>query len=146
MSSPNRHKPPKQDPPIHYSTQHFKEDLQQKGDETTNKEPKPTACLCCNQAHPLYRCNEFKRKSMLEGYEVVKSFKVCLNCLKQGYEVNECSKRLTVKSLSVRDIITVCYTMNMHLSNPLARTHKLSPADSRYPPAIPGNHHLPHSQ
>lgn len=30
MSPPNRHKPPKQDPPIHYSTQHFKEDLQQK--------------------------------------------------------------------------------------------------------------------
>ena len=77
-------------------------------------------------AHPLYRCKEFKRKSVPERYEVVKSFKMCFNCLKQGHQVNECS-RLIVKLLTVRDIITVCYTMNVHLSNCLARTHKLSP-------------------
>ena len=34
----------------------------QKGEEPTNKEPKSPACLRRNQAHPLYRCNEFKRK------------------------------------------------------------------------------------
>ena len=34
--------------------------------------------------------------------------------------------RLVVKLLTVRDIIIVCYTMNVLLSNCLARTHKLS--------------------
>ena len=74
------------------STLHIKGDPQPKGEEPTNKEPKSPACLCCNQAHPLYRCNEFKRKSVPERYEVAKSFKVCFNCLKQGHQVNKCSK------------------------------------------------------
>ena len=39
--------------------------------------------------------------------------------------------KLIAKSLTVRDIITVCYTMNVqHLIYRLVRTHKLSPADS----------------
>ena len=67
---PNRRKPPKQDPPMNSSTLHIKGDPQPKGEEPTNKEPKSPACLRCNQAHPLYRCNEFKRKSVPERYEV----------------------------------------------------------------------------
>ena len=75
------------------STLHIKGDPQPKGEEPTNKEPKSPACLRCNQAHPLYRCNEFKRKSVPERYEVAKSFKVCFNCLKQGHRVNKCSNK-----------------------------------------------------
>ena len=75
------------------STLHIKGDPQPKGEEPTNKEPKSPACLRCNQAHPLYRCNEFKRKSVPERYEVAKSFKVCFNCLKQGHQVNKCSNK-----------------------------------------------------
>ena len=67
---PNRRKPPKQDRPMNSSTLHIKGDPQPKGEEPTNKEPKSPACLRCNQAHPLYRCNEFKRKSVPERYEV----------------------------------------------------------------------------
>ena len=88
--SSKRRRPPKQDPSLGPSTLHIKLDPQQKGEEPTNKESKSPACPCCNQAHPLYRCNEFKRKSVPERYEVVKSFKMCLNCLKQGHQVNEC--------------------------------------------------------
>ena len=90
---PNRRKPPKQDPPMNSSTLHIKGDPQPKGEEPTNKEPKSPACLRCNQAHPLYRCNEFKRKSVPERYEVAESFKVCFNCLKQGHQVNKCSNK-----------------------------------------------------
>ena len=91
-SPPNRSKPPKRDPPLSSSTLHIKSDPQQKGEEPP-KEAKSPACLCCNQAHPLYRCNEFKRKSVPERYEVVKSFKMCFSCLKQGHQVNECSNK-----------------------------------------------------
>ena len=71
---PNRRKPPKQDRPMNSSTLHIKGDPQPKGEEPTNKEPKSPACLCCNQNHPLYRCNEFKRKSVPVRYEVAKMF------------------------------------------------------------------------
>ena len=91
-SLPNRSKPPKRDPPLSFSTLHIKSDPQQKGDESP-KESKSPACPCCNQAHPLYRCSEFKRKSVPERYEVVKRFKMCFNCLKQGHQVNECSNK-----------------------------------------------------
>ena len=91
-SLPNRSKPPKRDPPLSPSTLHIKSDPQQKGEEPP-KESKSRACLCCNQARPLYRCNEFKRKSVPERYEVVKCAKMCFNCLKQGHQVNECSNK-----------------------------------------------------
>ena len=146
--TPNRGKPPKQDPPMNSSTLYFKGDPQPKGKEPTNEEPKSSAWLSCNQAHPLYRCNKFKRKSVPELYEVAKSFKVCFNCLKQGHQVNECSNKS--QSLTVRDIIIVCYTMNVqHLSHRLVRTQKLrnsAPADSQERPAVCGNHQFPCSQ
>ena len=90
---PNRRKPPRQDPLVNSPTLHIKGDPQPKPEEPTNKEPKSPSCPCCNQAHPLYRCNAFKEKSVPERYEVVKSFKVCFNCLKQGHQVNECSNK-----------------------------------------------------
>jgi len=52
---PNRRKPPKQDSPTNSCTLHIKGDPQPKGEEPRNKEPKSPACLCCNQAHLLYR-------------------------------------------------------------------------------------------
>ena len=125
---PNRRKPPKQDRPMNSSTLHIKGDPQPKGEEPTNKEPKSPACLRCNQAHPLYRCNEFKRKSVPERYEVAKSFKVCFNVSSRDIKLINARTKLIAKSLTVRDIITVCYTMNVqHLSHRLVRTHKLSP-------------------
>ena len=52
--------------------------------------------------------------------------------------------KLIAKSLTVRDIITVCYTVNVqHLSYRLVRTHKLSPADAGERPAVCGNHQNP---
>ena len=63
---PNTHKTLKQDPPMNFSTLYIKGDPQSKGEEPTNEEPKSPACLTCNQAHPLHRCNEFKRKSVPE--------------------------------------------------------------------------------
>ena len=89
---PNRRKPPKQGPPMSFSTLHIKGDPHPKEEEPT-KETKSPPCPCCNQAHPLYRCNEFKGKSVPERYEVVKRFKLCFSCLKQGHQVNECSNK-----------------------------------------------------
>ena len=40
------------------------------------------SCRCCGQAHPLYRCEEFKKKTPQERATLVSSKKMCPNCLK----------------------------------------------------------------
>ena len=40
------------------------------------------SCCCCGQAHPLYRCEEFKRKTPQERATLVSSKILCPNCLK----------------------------------------------------------------
>lgn len=124
--SRNRRKFPKQYSPMNSSTLYIKSDSQPKGEEPTYKEPKSPACLCCNQAHPLYRCNEFKRKSVPERYELAKSFKVCFNCLKQGHQVDKCSNKTHCQVTNCKrhhhNLLNV-----QHLSHRLLKTHKLSP-------------------
>ena len=131
---PNRRKPPKQDPPMNSSTLHIKGDPQPKGEEPTNKEPKSPACLCCNQAHPLYRCNEFKRKSVPERYEVAKSFKVCFNCLKQRHQVNKCSNKTHCQ-------VTNCKRHHHSLLHYERATPQPPPSQDpqTQPPLTPGN-------
>lgn len=90
---PNRRNLQRKDPPLNSPTLHIKGDLPPKEKEPSSKEPKSSAWPCCSQAHPLCKCDEFKGKSVPERYEVVKSFKMCFNCLKQGHQVNECSNK-----------------------------------------------------
>ena len=125
---PNRRKPPNS------STLYIKGDPQPKGEEPTNKEPKSPACLCCNQAHPLYRCNEFKRKSVPVRYEVAKSFKVCFNYLKQGHQVNKCSNKTHCQ-------VTNCKRHHHSLLHHERATPQppLSQDPQTQPPLIPGN-------
>ena len=130
---PNRRKPPKQVPPVSSSTLHIKGDPQPK-EESTNKEPKSPACLCCNQAHPLNRRNEFKRKSVPERYEMAKSFKVCFNCLKQGHQVNKCSNKTHCQ-------VTNCKRHHHSLLHYERATHQPPPSQDpqTQPPLTPGN-------
>ena len=110
---PNRRKPPKQDRPMNSSTLHIKGDPQPKGEEPTNKEPKSPACLRCNQAHPLYRCNEFKRKSYLSAMRWPRVSRCASIVSSRDIKLINARNKLTAKSLTVRDTITVCYTMNV---------------------------------
>ena len=116
------------------STLYFKGDPQPKGKEPTNKEPKSSAWLCCNQTHPLYRCNKFKRKSVPEIYEVAKSFKVCFNCLKQGHQVNKCSNKSHCQ-------VTNCKRHHHSLLHNECATPQppLSQNPETQPPLTPGN-------
>ena len=131
---PNRRKPPRQEPPMNSSTLLVKGDSQPKEEEPTNNEPKSPACLCCNQAHPLYRCSAFKGKSVSERYEVVKSFKVCFNCLKQGLQVNECTNKTDCQ-------VTNCKRHHhslLHYERP-APPPPPSQGPQTQPPETPGN-------
>ena len=53
----------------------------------------PQACPCCTQYHLIYKCGEFKEKSIPDRIEMVKNLKLCFNCLKRGHPVRECLSR-----------------------------------------------------
>ncbi|PFX27139.1 hypothetical protein AWC38_SpisGene8168 [Stylophora pistillata] len=116
------------------STLYITGDPQPKGEEPTNKKPKSPACLCCNEPHPLYKCNEFKRKSVLERYELAKSFKVCFNCLKQGREVDKCLNKTHCQ-------VTNCKRHHHSLLHYERATPQppLSQDPQAQPPLFPGN-------
>ena len=124
---PNRPKPPKRDPPLSFSTLHIKSDPEQEGKEPL-KESNSPACLCCNQAHPLYRyIMNLKESLYLNATRWSRVLRFVSIVSNREIKLMNAQTRLAVKLLTVRDIITVCYTMNVHLSNRLTRTHKLSP-------------------
>lgn len=50
-------------------------------------------CFKCGGAHPLYRCNELLKRSLPERMKLVRSLKLCFNCLRPGHEAgtNKCN-------------------------------------------------------
>ena len=61
---------------------HGKQSVQPSRPPQKNAKGKSNNCCCCGQAHPLYRCEEFKRKTPRERRSLVSSKKLCPNCLK----------------------------------------------------------------
>ena len=61
---------------------HGKQSVQPSLPPQKNVKGKSNNCCCCGQAHPLYRCEEFKRKTPRERRSLVSSKKLCPNCLK----------------------------------------------------------------
>ena len=61
---------------------HGRQSVQPSRPPQKNAKGKSNNCCCCGQAHPLYRCEEFKRKTPRERRSLVSSKKLCPNCLK----------------------------------------------------------------
>lgn len=59
-------------------------------DPVTRRRPKSTGCSCCGEAHPPYRCEKFKSKSVRERFENVKEIQLCLNCLRGEHQERDC--------------------------------------------------------
>ena len=54
--------------------------------------PSPNNCIVCHHdKHPLYLCAAFKALSHADKLSVLKSNNFCLNCLKSGHFVRDCS-------------------------------------------------------
>ena len=54
--------------------------------------PSPNNCIVCHHdKHPLYLCTAFKALSHADKLSVFKSNNFCLNCLKSGHFVRDCS-------------------------------------------------------
>ena len=56
-------------------------------------------CLCCkSENHKLFSCNSFREKTIDERFQVVKTNKLCGNCLRSGHFANQCNSTSTCKT------------------------------------------------
>jgi hypothetical protein len=54
----------------------------------TTEAPK---CKICPNSHPLFKCNDFRAKTVPERVELVKKLSLCFNCLQPGHPLSKCS-------------------------------------------------------
>ena len=125
-SLPHRSKPPKRDPPqvlLHCTSSRTH----------SKKEMNPQKNQSHQPAHAVIKLTHFtdvvnlKESLYLSATRWSRDSRCASIVSNRDIKLMSARTRLIVKLLTVRDIITVCYTMNVHLSNCLARTHKLSP-------------------
>jgi hypothetical protein len=48
-------------------------------------------CKICSKNHNIYKCDDFKSKTVSERLELVKKCSLCYNCLQTGHPLNKCS-------------------------------------------------------
>ena len=63
--------------------------------QTVNKDSsvKPFKCSLCNGDHPIYKCELFLKKSVLERQQLVKSKGLCFNCQDTKHSTKNCKSR-----------------------------------------------------
>lgn len=50
-------------------------------------------CEICMKSHAIYYCDEFKKMTIHERFEKVKSLGYCFNCLKKGHKTGDCKSK-----------------------------------------------------
>ena len=54
---------------------------------------KPLKCCLCNNDHPIHTCEIFRKKSVLDRQQFVKSKCLCFNCLSHRHSSSNCKSR-----------------------------------------------------
>jgi hypothetical protein len=77
------------------SKQSFKEDTRSQQQKRTinnvrKSNGKQKTCASCEGEHPIWECEEFKRKPMQERYATVKDKRLCFLCLGRGHVKPDC--------------------------------------------------------
>jgi hypothetical protein len=50
-------------------------------------------CACCNQVHKLFACRKFKDMSQVERFKIVRSARLCFNCLSSFHIAPSCQSK-----------------------------------------------------
>ena len=66
---------------------------QQQKQLSNSEERKELKCPSCQKDHWLSQCDEFKKLSLYNRYQFVRSKRLCINCLVPGHFVQDCPKR-----------------------------------------------------
>ncbi|XP_062565473.1 uncharacterized protein LOC134227812 [Armigeres subalbatus] len=59
-------------------------------------------CSVCKNDHELWKCEEFKRKSVSVKYDILRKSGSCYNCLQRGHRTNECPSTSCCKKCGKR--------------------------------------------
>jgi len=58
-------------------------------------ETKSEKCACCSQTHRIYACKKFKDLPQSERFNVVRSARMCFNCLSSYHMASQCQSKST---------------------------------------------------
>jgi hypothetical protein len=53
----------------------------------------PQNCALCTGEHVIYKCPEFTPKTSRQRFEIVKSRRLCINCLRPAHNANACNSK-----------------------------------------------------
>ena len=62
--------------------------------------PQAGSCPLCSKGHALLNCHEFRKKSLEERLNLIRSKLLCFGCLQQGHISKDCSQRMTCQRCS----------------------------------------------
>ncbi|XP_060807389.1 uncharacterized protein LOC132903349 [Amyelois transitella] len=69
--------------------------VQNRNNRNNNNSNINMTCPHCNQSHMIYRCDQFRKLSVDDRKDRVRSLKLCTNCLKPDHESNLCKSTIT---------------------------------------------------
>ena len=91
---------PKSDREIQNGQDH--EHFDNKGKAAGQETSKSATCILCKNVHKLEKCHVFKSKSVRQRNILVRTNRLCLNCLKKGHFVINCNSKLRCHSCQRR--------------------------------------------
>nr|XP_042897354.1 uncharacterized protein LOC122269252 [Parasteatoda tepidariorum] len=66
--------------------------------------------LSCSENHPLYNCPAYKNLSINDRVEVVKTNKLCFNCLGNNHRVSNCKSKYSCQNCKRRHHVTLHFS------------------------------------
>lgn len=95
-----------------------------------------TTCSLCKQRHMISQCAQFIAKSPTQRREVIKQFKRCFNCLREGHSVQACRSRFTCQKCQQRHHTTLHINANSSAQAAIASTGLPSQEQATEPPNV----------
>ncbi|GBN02716.1 hypothetical protein AVEN_67221-1, partial [Araneus ventricosus] len=59
-------------------------------------------CILCSENHPIYKCGIFNGYNLEQRWNVIKTMKLCNNCLKSNHDVSKCMLSVRCKNCSLK--------------------------------------------
>jgi hypothetical protein len=91
----------------------------------------PQNCALCTGEHVIYKCPEFTPKTSRQRFEIVKSRRLCINCLGPAHNANACNSKSSCRVCKERHHTMLHFEKSSASpANPGAPSSTLPPASS----------------
>ncbi|XP_055605396.1 uncharacterized protein LOC129753588 [Uranotaenia lowii] len=83
---------------------------QQYPQQQCQQQQKPGACIVCKrEQHGVHQCQKFKRSTVSERVNLLRTHGLCRNCLRTGHQARNCPSKFSCKQCSGRHHSLVCF-------------------------------------